>query len=62
MTQSWLPWLLLLQGVLAGVDTLLNHELIARLPQRQQARTEVGIHVFREMIWTILLFGLAWFA
>ena len=59
MTQSWLPWLLLLQGVLAGVDTLLNHELIARLPQRQQARTEVGIHVFREVIWTILLFGLA---
>ena len=34
MTQAWLPWLLLLQGVLAGVDTLLNHELIARLPQR----------------------------
>lgn len=62
MTQAWLPWLLLLQGVLAGVDTLLNHELIARLPQRQQARTEVGIHVFREVIWTILLFGLAWFA
>lgn len=62
MTQSWLPWLLLLQGVLAGVDTLLNHELIARLPQRQQARTEVGIHVFREVIWTILLSGLAWFA
>jgi hypothetical protein len=45
MTQAWLPWLLLLQGLLAGVDTLLNHELIARLPQRQQARTEVGIHV-----------------
>lgn len=62
MTQSWLPWLLLLQGVLAGVDTLLNHELIARLPQRQEARTEVGIHVFREVIWAILLSGLAWFA
>lgn len=62
MTQSWLPWLLLLQGVLAGTDTLLNHELIARLPQRQQARIEVGIHVLREVIWTILLSGLAWFA
>jgi hypothetical protein len=62
MTQAWLPWLLLLQGVLAAVDTLLNHELIARLPQRQEARTEVGVHVFREVIWAILLFGLAWFA
>ena len=62
MTQAWLPWLLLLQGALAGVDTLLNHELIARLPQRRAARAEVGIHVFREAIWTILLFGLAWFA
>jgi hypothetical protein len=62
MTQAWLPWLLLLQGVLAGVDTLLNHELIARLPQRQEARTELGVHVFREVIWAILLFGLAWFA
>lgn len=62
MTQSWLPWLLLAQGVLAGVDTLLNHELIARLPQRQEARTEVGVHVFREVIWAILLLGLAWFA
>jgi hypothetical protein len=62
MTQAWLPWLLLLQGVLAGVDTLLNHELIARLAQRQEARTEVGIHVLREVIWAILLFGLGWFA
>ena len=62
MTQAWLPWLLLVQGVLGGIDTLLNHELIARLPQRQDARMEVGIHVFREVIWAILLFGLAWFA
>lgn len=62
MTEAWLPWLLLVQGVLGGVDTLLNHELIARLPQRHDTRTEVGIHVFREVIWAILLGGLAWFA
>lgn len=62
MTQAWLPWLLLAQGVLGGVDTLLNHELIARLPQRKAARAEVGVHVFREVIWAILLGGLAWFA
>jgi hypothetical protein len=44
------------------VDTVLNHELIARLPQRPQARTEIGLHVLRELIWTTLFAGLAWFA
>jgi hypothetical protein len=62
MTEAWLPWLLLLQGVLAGVDTLLNHEIIAKLPQKPSARPELAIHVVRELIWTVLLFGLAWFA
>ena len=62
MTEAWLPWLLLLQGVLAGADTLVNHELIARLPQKPSARPELRLHVLRELIWTVLLFGLAWFA
>jgi hypothetical protein len=62
MTEAWLPWLLALQGVLAGLDTVLNHEIIAKLPRKPSARTELGIHVFRELIWTVLLFGLAWFA
>jgi hypothetical protein len=57
-----LPVLLLAQGVMAGIDTLLNHELIARLPQRPEARTEIGLHVIREAIWTCLFAGLAWFA
>ena len=57
-----LPGLLVAQGVMAGVDTLLNHELIARLPQRPEARTEIGLHVLRELIWTALFAGLAWFA
>jgi uncharacterized protein len=46
---------------MGGVDTVLNHELIARLPQRPQARPELGLHVLREAIWAILFFGLAWF-
>jgi hypothetical protein len=54
--------LLVAQGLMAGVDTVLNHEILARLPQRAQARTEVGLHVIRESIWTVLLAGLAWFA
>jgi len=62
MTEAWLPWLLMLQGVLAGFDTLLNHEIIARLPRKAEARREVGIHVYREVIWAILLLGLPWFA
>ncbi|HVJ22842.1 MAG TPA: hypothetical protein VM756_02785 [Burkholderiales bacterium] len=57
-----LPALLVAQGVMAGVDTVLNHELIARLPQRPEARTEIGLHVLRELVWTILFAGLAWFA
>jgi hypothetical protein len=62
MTEAWLPWLLLLQGVMAGVDTVLNHEIIAKLPQKLSARPELAIHVCRELIWTVLLFGLAWYA
>ena len=57
-----LPGLLVAQGVMAGVDTVLNHELIVRLPQRREARTEIGLHVLRELIWTALFAGLAWFA
>ena len=62
MTEAWLPWLLVLQGVLAGGDTVINHEIIARLPQKPSARPELATHVLRELIWTVLLFGLAWFA
>lgn len=54
--------LLIAQGVMGGIDTLLNHELIARLPHRVDARTEVGIHSIREAIYAILFGGLALFA
>jgi hypothetical protein len=60
--EGLLPALLVAQGVMGGIDTLLNHELIARLPQRPQARTEIGLHVVREAIWAGLFAGLAWFA
>ena len=54
--------LLLVQGVLGGVDTLLNHEVIARLPHRAESRAEVGLHAVREANYATLFFGLAWFA
>lgn len=55
-----LPALLLVQGVIGGIDTLLNHEMIERLPHRPEARTEVGIHVLREAAYGALFLALAW--
>jgi hypothetical protein len=62
MAELLLPLLLLAQGVMGGVDTLVNHEYIAELPRRPEARTEIGLHVVREAIWAALFAGLAWFA
>jgi hypothetical protein len=63
MTQdAYLPTLLVVQGLMGGVDTLVNHELIERLPQRLGARTEIGLHSIREAIYAGLFVGLAWFA
>ena len=56
-----LPLLLVAQGVMAGVDTVLNHEILAKLPQRPEARREVGLHVLREVAWTLIFMALAWF-
>jgi hypothetical protein len=60
--ETVLPVLLVAQGVIGGIDTLLNHEIIARLPHRVEARTEIGIHVLREAAYGCLFGALAWFA
>jgi hypothetical protein len=57
-----LPVLLVAQGVIGGLDTLLNHELIEKLPQRIQARTEIGVHAIREALYASLFGGSALFA
>jgi len=57
-----LPALLIVHGVIGAIDTLLNHELIARLPHRVEAKREVGIHVLREATYGFLFGGIAWFA
>jgi hypothetical protein len=54
-------WLLTAQAVVGAVDTLLNHELLERLPYRPEARTEIGLHSVRELIYASLFGGLAWF-
>jgi len=57
-----LPWLLVLQGLVGGTDTLFNHEIVERLPQRLEARGEIALHALREAIYGTLFVGLAWSA
>ncbi|MEK7322886.1 MAG: hypothetical protein AABZ84_07380 [Pseudomonadota bacterium] len=56
-----LPALLVAQGMVGGIDTLVNHEIIERLPHRVEARDEIGLHWVREFIYACLFGGLAWF-
>lgn len=49
------------QGLLGAFDTLYHHELTEALPQRATARTELGIHCTRALIYSLLFIGLsAW--
>lgn len=60
--ESMLVALLVLQGIVGGVDTLINHELLERLPARAEARGEVGLHALREAIYGLLFAAIAWYA
>lgn len=51
---------LIVHGLLAGVDVLLNHELLARLPHQAGAAREELLHAAREAIFAVLFLGLAW--
>jgi uncharacterized protein len=61
-TFDWLPALLVLQGVMGALDTLVNHEFLEGLPHRPAARREVGLHAVREAVYGALFLGFAWFA
>jgi hypothetical protein len=52
--------LLIVQGVMGGIDTVLNHELVEHLRERRSARTEVGLHALREAIYAMVFLGLGW--
>lgn len=54
--------LLVLQGILGGADTLINHEILERLPTRVEARGEIGLHALREAIYGMLFAAIAWYA
>ena len=59
---DWLPALLVLQGVMGALDTLVNHELVEALPRRPEARGELALHSAREAVYAALFLGLGWFA
>jgi hypothetical protein len=54
--------LLVIQGILGGFDTVVNHDIIENLPGRPSARTEVGLHALREALYASLFAGIGWFA
>jgi hypothetical protein len=57
-----LPALLVAQGVMGAIDTLLNHEFLEGLPHRRGARGELRLHALREALYATLFLGFAWFA
>lgn len=54
-------WELMLQGVLGGIDVILNHELLARLPRRADTGEEELLHSGREFVFAALFLSLAWY-
>jgi hypothetical protein len=59
--ETVLAYLLAAQGVMGAGDTLVNHELLERLPQRAEARREIGLHSLREALYAVIFVALGWF-
>ena len=53
-------WLLLIQGVLGGFDTIWFHELKAQLPGERRAVSELRLHAARDFVYAILFGTLGW--
>ena len=52
---------LALHGLIGGLDVILNHELLARLPAQPWAGPEERMHSAREWIFFAIFASLAWF-
>ncbi len=52
---------LIAQGVLGAMDTLIYHELGARLPATPTARRELRLHAARDFAYALIFGGLAWY-
>jgi len=57
-----LAFVLLVQGVMGAIDTLVNHDYLERLAKRPESRGEIGLHSLREALYAVLFAGLGWFA
>jgi len=56
-------YLLALQGLIGGFDTLYYHEWKARLPARgRRAAKELFLHAARDFLYGVLFLSLPWFA
>jgi len=56
-------WLLGIQGVIGGFDTVYYHEWRARLPARgKQAASELKLHAARDFFYAVLFATLPWIA
>jgi phosphatidylglycerophosphate synthase len=51
----------MLHGVIGGLDVILNHELLARIPSRPDAGPEERMHAAREVLFAAIFVSLAWF-
>jgi phosphatidylglycerophosphate synthase len=51
----------MLHGLLGGLDVILNHELLARLPGQAWSGPEERMHSAREWIFFAIFVSLAWF-
>ena len=51
---------LAVMGLLGAYDTLVYHELVARLPHRTTAQRELQLHAARDFVYMTLFATLAW--
>ena len=54
-------YLLITQGLLGGFDVIWNHEWHEKLPTKPSASLEQIIHGIREILYSIVFLGLAWY-
>ena len=54
-------YILICQGLLGAFDVLWNHEYKESLPSKDSAALEQQIHGVRELLYSVIFLGLAWF-
>lgn len=52
---------LLVHGAIGGLDVILNHEILAKLPRQPWAVTEQYFHAMRELLFALIFAALAWY-